>query len=176
MLRRGGRGPKALAASLDKVTRPALRKRGIAAAGIVTDWADIVGPELAAETVPQRLMRPRGGGEGGGRGNADGGVLHIRVSSALAPELQHLEPQLVERINGYFGYRAVARLKLIHGPIARPAAPQADLPPALDPAERAAVAERVAGVGDADLRAALDRLGTAVKGAARRQTDRRNRP
>lgn len=171
MKRRGGWGPKALAVSLDKVTKPALRRRGIAAASILTEWSRIVGPELAAETVPQRLLRPRGAAAA----DADGGVLHIRVSSALAPEVQHLEPQLVERINGYFGYRAVARLKLIHGPVARPAVPKASELPPLDPAEQAAIRDQVAGVGDADLQAALGRLGTAVKGAARRPKRRGGR-
>ena len=46
------------------------------------------------------------------------GLLHLRVDhSAMATELQHLEPQLLERINGYFGFKAVAKMRFIHGPL-----------------------------------------------------------
>ena len=48
--------------------------------------------------------------------------MHLRVASGgLAMELQHFEPVLVERINAYFGYPAVARVKLIQGPLPAPA-------------------------------------------------------
>ena len=42
---------------------------------------------------------------------------------ASAPEIQHRAPQLLERINGFFGYGAVARLALVQGPPLRPPAP-----------------------------------------------------
>jgi len=150
-----GRGARSLAAVLPKVAEPAMRQRGFASVEIVTGWPGIVGAALAAETTPERLSFPPG--------KRLDGTLHVRASGSLALEMQHLEPVILDRINTYFGYRAVARLALAQGP--RPArqeapAPKAPAPP--DPARRAAVERQTCGIGDAALRGALNRLGEAV--------------
>lgn len=150
-----GSGPRALAGVLNKVTRQIFGKRGFASGAVVTEWPTIVGPHLAAHTVPERIAY-----QGGGR---DRGVLHLRVDSgALATELQHLEPQLLERINGYFGYRSVERLRIVQGPLPTAEAPLNPPPRALDQSEEKDLAERLAGIEDEDLRAALDALGRVV--------------
>jgi hypothetical protein len=94
--------------------------------------------------------------------------LHIRVSGALALELQHLQPQVIERINGYFGYRAITRIALQQGPIRarKPAARPRATPPSEEDAE--ALAAQLEGVADDDLRQALDALGRGVLGRKRR--------
>lgn len=160
-MRRSGRGPRALAAMVSKITRKVLKQRGFAEAGIITDWPAIVGAELALESAPEKLVYPPG--------ERLGGVLHIRVAGALATELQHLEPLVIERINGYFGYRAVARLRLLQGPLpveeTAPPAPRRRL----DPEAEAALREGLAEVPDEDLKAALERLGRAVMAKADRR-------
>ncbi|MFQ5955023.1 MAG: DUF721 domain-containing protein [Kiloniellales bacterium] len=152
--------PRAVAALLPKVTAKALGKRGFAVAAVITDWIEIVGNELAAMAQPLRIAFARN--------KRDGGTLHVRASGAAATELQHLEPQILERINGYFGFRAVARLKIHHGP----AAPVAPSPTAAAPKSSTGQAienleDRVAGVEDPDLRDALKSLGDAIQGRAR---------
>lgn len=150
--RRGGFGPKAVAAAIDRVARPALGKRGFAAAGVIADWPQIVGATLATQTCPLKIVVARGE-----RGD---GVLHLRVASgAMATQLQHLEPVLIERINVYFGYRAVARIAISQGPLPRRKPPKPPPAPLADPAE---VAKRVAGVADPELKEALARLGAWV--------------
>jgi hypothetical protein len=72
-----------------------------------------------------------------------------------------LEPVIIERINGFFGYGAVARIVLVHGP-QRPSAPPAPPLRPLDRAEQEALDQRVAAVADPSLRAALARLGAAL--------------
>lgn len=158
-------GLRSLAATVAKVARPALRKRGLAAAKILTDWPQIVGAELARQSMPERLSGSRGG---------QGGVLHIRVGGPLAVELQHLEPLVIEKINTYFGYRAVERMKLIHGPIPAPAEVAARATRTLDPAEEAEIDARLEAVADGDLRAALARLGRAVAGRGKSQISGRD--
>ena len=148
--------------------RPALRKRGLAVAGVIADWHRIVGAFLAGATAPEKLVAGRSLPEGG----RDAGVLHLRVGSpALAPEIAHLAPQIIEKVNGYFGYRAVARLHILHAPVSRPdTRPEnrpenrqdAARPPEAAPAESEAVRRQTAGVEDDGLRGALQRLGEAV--------------
>lgn len=147
-----------LAATLPGITEPALRKRGFAQSEVITRWSEIVGPELAAGTAPEKLtFRTAGHGDA---------TLHVRVSGPLATELQHLEPVVLERINTYFGYRAVGRLALVQGPLpARPQKPPPAPTAALDDAEEGALERSVSGVKDESLRRALTRLGRAVKSA-----------
>ena len=116
------KGLLAVATEADRVTGPIRRKRGLSEAALISDWPDIIGAALAAECVPVRIAR---GADG------TGGTLHIRVSGVLALELQHLQPQVIERINGYFGYQAISRIALQQGPIRarKPAArPPASMP------------------------------------------------
>ncbi len=161
-MRRSGRGPRALAAMVSKITRKVLKQRGFAEAGIITDWPAIVGAEIALESAPEKLVYPPG--------ERLGGVLHIRVAGALATELQHLEPLVIERINGYFGYRAVARLRLLQGPLpVEETAPPAAARRRLGPEAEAALREGLAEVPDDDLKAALERLGRAVMAKADRR-------
>lgn len=154
-MRRGG-GLRRLPDLLTRLLDPVARRRGLAEARLLNDWPTIVGPHLAARCQPVRLS--------GGRDGA-GGVLWVHVSGASALELQHSEPQVVERINAHFGHRAVARLALRQAPLPRRAEPL-PAPPATPPsAERLkAIEADVAAIEDPELRAALASLGRALAG------------
>jgi hypothetical protein len=153
-------GLRALAASLPAIAGKALGRRGFAEAGIITDWPAIVGPTLAAQSLPLKLSFPRG--------QRSDGVLLVRVSGPLAIELQHLAPQVLERVNTYLGYRAVGQIKLRQGVL--PAAAVAERePPALPEAALAELRRQTAGIADDDLRQALEGLGRALRTPSRRR-------
>ena len=143
-------GFRALAEAVATIAAPMLGRRGFADSRVVAEWPAIVGETLAARSLPERLARAPGG---------RGGALHVRVSSgAQALELQHLEPVVIERINTYFGYRAVERLKLVHSPLpTREAA--SPPPPSPSPADEARAEALVAGIEDPELRRTLAGLG-----------------
>ena len=86
---------------------------------------------------------------------------------AFATELQHLVPQLLERINGYLGYAAITRLKIERGRL--PARKRSrNLEPApLTQAETQGLQGELEPIGDEGLKQALDALGRAVKGLRR---------
>ena len=151
--RRGG-GLRRLPELLSQVLDPSARRRGLAEARLLTDWRMIMGPHLGRRCQPVRLSGARNGP----------GVLTIHVGGASALELQHAEVQVVERINDFFGYPAVARLRLIQAPPARAVKP----PPAwplrpLAAEEVMSIATTVEAVGDGALRNALANLGRIVK-------------
>jgi hypothetical protein len=157
--RRGG-GPKALADSLRKVTGQALGQRSHAERSLILDWPSVAGGDVARMCTPQGLSFRH-------RDRRLDGTLTLRVASGQATRLQHLEPQLIERINGYLGYRAVARLRLLHGGTPAAGGPQA---PTTEPDAGAAQSPGVDNaapsgetISDPALRAALIRLGRAVK-------------
>jgi hypothetical protein len=154
--RRGGRA-QSLGRTLSEITKPVFGKRGLADGAIVTDWPEIAGPELARHSQPEKIAYA-------GHQRAEG-TLHLRIDhSGMATELQHLEPLVIERVNAYFGFRAVAALKLIHGPLpGRETTPRRQAQP-LSAEQQEALAGDLMNVEDADLRQALERLGTAVMG------------
>ena len=161
--RRRGGGLRALAASLPKATARALGKRGYAEGALLTEWPALVGEMIANRCLPLRLT---------GRRQAGGGTLLLRVAPGFALELQHLEPLLIERINGYFGHRAVQRLKYQQGPLPSTAAAarrRAPDRPVLSPGRSAALQKKLAQVPDDALRIALERLGRAVAATAESQ-------
>lgn len=147
---------RALAAEVPKIAAPVLGKRGFAEAQLVAQWPDIIGAELARQVTPEKLSFARG--------DRREGTLRLRVASGLALEVQHRAPLILERINAFFGYRAVARLALVQGPPLRsgPARPAGPRP--LAAAEATALEARLAAVEDPNLRAALRRLGTTLLG------------
>ena len=137
--------------------RPAFGKRGLSSAAIVNQWPEIIGPELAAHSAPERIVYPKG--------ERTGGTLFLRIDSgSFAVELQHLQPLLMERINGYIGYRAIAELKMIQGPLPpRTASPPARVRP-LNASQEKALEKCLMSVDDPGLRASLEALGRSVMG------------
>ena len=146
-------GFRAAGASLAKIVGPIVARHGGGIlARLKAEWAAIIGPELAAVTWPEALVR--------------GGTLKLRVAPAKALELQHRAPLVIERVNLFFGREAVTRLALVQGPL--PLAPsvlQSTSRP-LDSREAAALDQQLSGVASPELRAALVGLGRRVIGSA----------
>jgi hypothetical protein len=151
-------GLRAIARELPDVTRSALAKRGFAAARVIADWPEIVGAALAASSVPERLVRARG---------ADSATQVVRVSPGAALELQHATPQVIERVNGYFGFRAVDRLRLVQGPVTPTQRPAPPAPKPLTPAAEQALETTLAPLANSPLHDSLARLGRSVRGRSR---------
>ena len=153
--KRKGSCLRPLADSLQKVTRRTMGRYGFAQGGLLHDWPEIVGPQLAAICEPRRLSFPK-------RDRRSEGTLTLRVAPGQAVLLQHIEPQIREKVNGYLGYAAVARLRLQPGILGKPI--QSAAPPrrTLSPEAERRLQAKTDDIDDPDLRAALDRLGRAV--------------
>jgi len=153
------RGPRPVSQSIDRMTKGLLGKHGFIHGAIATKWPEIVGDSMARHTQPEKIVFSRDG--------ATGGTLHLKTDSgAFATELQHQEPQIIERINMFFGYRAVVRIKLIQGPL--PALHKGERrtepPRPLNESEIKGLAGAVANVDDPELKEALERLGENILG------------
>lgn len=126
------------------------KRRGLAEARLLTDWASVIGETIAARCQPVSLNRQ--------------GVLHLDVTGGAALELQHAELQVIERINTFFGRPTVSRLRLRQAPPRRRTLtpPEAPPPPPLDAAEKASIGKAVEGIDDPELRKALASLGDVL--------------
>lgn len=149
-------GFRAVGGLAQRLTAGMAKGRGTSISRLQVDWPAIVGPELARTTRPEALLA----GRGARATQVAGKALRLRVSGAAALEVQHMTGQIVERVNAYFGHKAIDDIRLVQGTIARP--PARPVPPAPDRATMERMAGRVAEVKDPELRAALARLGARV--------------
>ena len=142
---------RAVAELLPAIGGAAFRRFGFVQSSIVSRWPEIVGEKFAGASFPESIRFPVG--------KKSDGVLTLVVHGAHAPMMQHVAPEIVERVNRFFGYVAVARLMIRHGEVAKrrlPAAPPAvgPLPPELG--------EGLKGIVDPELRAVLESLAAGV--------------
>ncbi|WP_051431786.1 DUF721 domain-containing protein [Rhodovibrio salinarum] len=152
------RSMSALGANVERVTRSVLGKRALAEASLIAEWPSVVGAEFARTCQPRRLVFPD-------RKARREATLVLRVKPGEATRLAHLEPILVDRVNGFFGYQAVKRLKLEQGHLVDrtpPTRPRAQ--PTLSESESQAARARISGIEDDRLRAALTRLSERLSG------------
>ncbi len=148
---------KPLSVLLGDVFSEAYAKQGFAARELVTRWAEIAGPKVAAHSEPLKMQWPRPV-EGQPQEPA---TLVLRVEGPMALEIQHSSDVILERVNRFFGWSAVGRLALRQAPLSRRERPRP--PRAPDPKAVAEVAKTLAAVEDEELRAALARLGALIK-------------
>lgn len=148
---------KPLSTLLGGVFSDVFAKQGFASRELVTRWAEIAGPEIARHSEPLKMQWPRPV-EGQPQEPA---TLVLRVEGPMALEIQHMSDVILQRINRFLGWNAVGKLALRQAPLSQPLARK--LPKAPDAAAVARVAATLDAVEDDDLRAALARLGAAIK-------------
>ncbi|MEO1328662.1 MAG: DciA family protein [Pseudomonadota bacterium] len=147
-----------VASSLSRAsTRSTLSSRGISEVKLIAQWREIVGDKLADACQPLRIKAPRGG-------FGVGGVLVLAVSGARASEIEHQGPRIIERVNQYYGYAAVANLQITQAarlsPRTAPAARPAPAP--LSAQKQAEIAALTDPIENDALRGALARLGANI--------------
>ena len=151
------RGAVKLAELVSKTLDPIVARRGFATADLTARWSEIAGGQFAEYTAPEKIAWPKGAAEGAG-----GATLVLRVDGPRAVLIQHELGQIIERVNRYFGYAAVAKVRLVQGPVAGRKQTPEPAPAKLDPAVENALARTISEVESDPLRAALDRLGRGV--------------
>jgi hypothetical protein len=149
--------PRRLSELTGKTIADALARQGFASTGIVTHWADIVGPEIADHAEPMRMAWPRRVHED----DPEPATLILRVEGPVALEIQHMSGIIIEKVNRFFGWRAVGRVQIRQAPLMR--REKKPRPSKPDPAVVARLAAGMTDIADEGLRAALARLGAAVK-------------
>jgi len=157
--RRSGRA-KLVGQSVQRITKPFFKEHGFTRDDVIYRWREIVGPELARFSYPTKIVRGR---------DIQETALVVRVAGAAAPEFEHMAPQVIERINTYYGHRAIARLKIEQGPLPVPLPRQKEksLPPLTD-SEQKELKASLSTIDDDDLRGQLERLGELVKRSQKR--------
>ena len=147
---RGGRA-RSVAELLPDAGRAAFRRFGFVQSSVVSRWGEIVGPRYAGVSAPESIKFPQG--------QRIGGTLNLVVRGAHATMMQHIAPEIVERVNRFFGYEAVAKVMIRQGDVAAPVARKA--PPSLRPVP-VDLGASLRTIADPELKAVLEALAAGV--------------
>ncbi|WP_457662025.1 DUF721 domain-containing protein [Sinorhizobium medicae] len=146
---------------------PVLAKRAGINTMLLGSWDEIAGSEFADCTRPEKIAWPRRASEMTGEGGHQPGVLTVACEGARALFLTHAQGELIQRINGFFGFHAIGHLRIVQKPVAPPPKRYSRPKPLVGEAARR-LETMMEGVESEALKAALKRLGTAVLSPKRR--------
>ncbi len=156
---RGGQA-RAIADLMPEIGRTAFRRFGFVQSSVVSRWPEIVGPHHARICAPEAIRFAPG--------EKSGGILQLVVVPAHAPLIQHVIPEIIERVNRFFGYNAVTRVKLRQGAVKPPPAGEKTMaPPGLKPIPME-LGESLRDIGDPELRQVLESLARSLDASSNR--------
>ena len=159
-MKRGAFPPTPVGETVSALLDPVLRRKAGMTVGLLNAWPEIVGARLEAATRPEKLVWPpdAGGVERAFRP----ATLVVACEGAAALRLQHQAGEVVQRVNAFFGHRAVERLRIVQKAvvISRPDRKPPLRP--LEPEERRRIGAMVERIEDSKLRAALAAYGESI--------------
>lgn len=153
--RRNYQGLAPLTREIRHIIKPILGKHGFARTDILENWENMVGADLAQGTVPERLAFERD--------ERTNGTLHVKAAGgAFAMLLEHQKDRVIGQVNTFFGYRAVAKIKIVQGAL-KLKKPMVQLAPKkVSPQEIEKLVEKTKNIEDAELRQKMIDVGVAM--------------
>ena len=163
--RRYGKGFRHASETVRKSVDQVVGKKGFAESEVLLRWPEIAGEALAATCRPVKVHY--------GANRNLGATLIVHADSGRAPEVTHLAPKIVERVNQFYGYRAISRMKVTQSTgygtartanpgFAEAQTPFAGPPPDDVPKLRPEATKLASGIQNPELRAALELMGSHV--------------
>ena len=148
--------------------RKASESKGFAQTKLLTHWTEIAGGDIAAIARPVDVNYGR---------NGMGATLTLLTTGVNAPMLEMQKEQLRNKVNGVYGYNAIARIRITQTAATGFAEGQVEFlpkakkaPASPDPRVQGAAEKVAAPVEDEGLRLALERLGTNIMSKSESRT------
>ena len=85
---------------VSKISKPFFNRQGFVKSYIIDNWKEIVGEEYYKTSIPEKLRIQKGGG-----------VLIIAADGATSTEMEYMKNEIIKKINDYYGYRAINRVR-----------------------------------------------------------------
>jgi len=147
-------GPARLGLFTQRLVKPVFKNRGLMEGKIITHWPQIVGEKFAHMSFAEKITFPKG--------KRSEGTLHLNVTSSGALLFQYAQDLILERVNTFFGYKALSKLRMTHGLTLQGKTKMPSPPKILTEEEKAWLEKQIEGVEDTELRVNLQKLGEAV--------------
>ena len=103
--------PQKISTTLNKVTKNFTSKLNKREYIIYAKWGEMVGSFFTEYTDPVRVENIKNNSELFDQNFTDG-ILHINIHGSAALEFQHFKDKIIEKINSFFGYKAISRIVL----------------------------------------------------------------
>ncbi|ALN73009.1 DUF721 domain-containing protein [Aureimonas sp. AU20] len=166
------RGPRPLSDLVADLVDPIVSKKAGMTSGLLSAWPEIAGLRLEQGCRPEKLLWPARRSEDD---PFQGATLVVACEGAFVLRLQHESHELIARVNGYFGYPAVARLKIVQKPVEHHRINRKIPVKPLTPRDQRTIAEATARIESPRLRSALERFGEAILGRNAADRERNGR-
>ena len=136
------------------IGRTAFRRFGFVQSSVVTRWPEIIGAAQARNCAPESIRFPIG--------EKSEGTLHLVVSPGHAPIIQHVIPEIIDRVNRFFGYRAVAQVRMRQGAVQVPGTREVRKAPPTFKSGPIELGDSLRDIGDPELRTVLESLARSL--------------
>ncbi|WP_144755442.1 MULTISPECIES: DUF721 domain-containing protein [Bartonella] len=141
-----------------KILDPVLRKRTGLNVALIEHWPQIVGYDISKHTIPLKIIWKR-------RADQDEvfkpATLVIACEGFAALKLMHETEELLHRINGFFGYIAIDRIKIEQKSLSI-FMNHVPLKPTLSEKDKKCLEKMLEGIEDKSLRQSLYKLGCCI--------------
>ncbi|MCX8996406.1 DciA family protein [Rhizobiaceae bacterium BDR2-2] len=154
------RGERPISDIANGIMDPVLARRAGISTALLGSWDEIAGAEFADCTRPEKIVWPRRDDPGQMGGHRPGQLI-VACEGARALFLTHAQDELIDRINGFFGYPAIRQIRIVQKPVSR-ALPLRRVVRPLPKAAEKRLEDMMEGIESEALRAAITRLGKAV--------------
>lgn len=150
--RRRYEGLSSLVPEIRQLTKTALGARGFSGVDILEHWEDMIGTDLAKGARPEKLTFEK-------NARTHGTLLVKTAGGAFAMLFEHQRARVIERINTFFGYPAVSKIKIVQGALKLQAPIKARPQKVISSAEMNKLTQKVAAIEDETLRTATFEIG-----------------
>ena len=156
----GGKHARSVAELVGNVLEPVIARRAGMTLDLLKTWPELAGPEFSKTTRPEKIDWPR-------RANEDDpfqpATLVVACENSAALFFQHEQAVILERVNLFFGFQAIKRIRILQKPINRaekPAVTSGDAPLSRD--EEIRLSALLDEIDDPELKDVLAKLGRGV--------------
>lgn len=151
-----------LTKEISALTQNIFGQKGFVSIDLITRWKDIIGPDLAQGVIPMKLTFPQN--------KRTQGTLHVRTASgAFALLFEHQKMRVIERVNTYFGYPAIAQISQTQGAIKLKPMPAQEVEWPLGDEEVQDLLKKVDAIENDEVRAQMFELGVSLIQKGKRQ-------
>ncbi|WP_303853755.1 DUF721 domain-containing protein [Bartonella apis] len=147
-----------LAETASGLLEPLLRKKTGLSLELMANWATLVGEDIAKTTIPLKIIWSR-------RASIDDpfkpGTLVVGCEAYSAMILTHETGEILQRINAFFGYVAINRIKIEQRVIVKEEEARIERPP-VNETDRKLIDELTGKIENDGLRNSLSDLGLSI--------------
>lgn len=152
-------GPRSVADIIGGVMEPVLARRTGMTLDLIKAWPTLVSEEFAKTTRPEKIDWPR-------RAHEDDpfepATLVVACESASALFFQHEQAPILERVNMFFGFQAIKRIRILQKPVLPETPAKKKQTKALSEEEKVRLQTLVENIDDPELKQILENLGAGI--------------